>query len=58
MWPLLGAFFSVFKRQRLEGPAPGNSTAVSVLAEIQEMAGQGAALTSDVNCPSQARLHM
>ena len=58
MWPLLGAFFSVLKRQRLEGPAPGNSTAVSVLAEIQEMAGQGAALTSDVNCPSQARLHM
>lgn len=58
MCPLLGAFFSVFRWQRLESPAPGNSTAVSVLAEIQEMAGQGAALTSDVNHPSQAGLHM
>lgn len=58
MCPLLGAFFSVFRWQRLESPAPGNSTAVSVLAERQEMAGQGAALTSDVNHPSQASLHM
>lgn len=56
MCPLLGHCFSVFRCLKTK-PCPRNSTAVSVLAERQEMAGQEL-LTSDVNHPNQASLHM